>query len=64
MKRWLRRQTKNGVKNLIVHNKNELTPEHDKAFTQNLIKELKVSDIDVKEIELLGIKKTTHKRVQ
>ena len=29
---------KRRVKNLIIHNKNELTPEHDKAYTQNLIK--------------------------
>ena len=53
---------KRRVKNLIIHNKNELTPEHDKAYTQNLIKELKVGDIDVKQIERLGQKDNAKKR--
>ena len=37
-----------------MHNKNEVTPEHDKAFIQTLIKELKVGDIDVKLTERIG----------
>ena len=53
---------KRRVKNLIIHNKNELTPEHDKAYTQHLVKELKVGDIDVKQIERLGQKDNAKKR--
>jgi len=40
-------ERKRRVKNLIMFNKSEVTPEHDKDFIQNLIKELKVGDINV-----------------
>ena len=47
-------ERKRRVKNLIMFNKSEVTPEHDKDFIQNLIKELKVGDINVKQIERIG----------
>ena len=53
---------KRRVKNLIIHGKNEVSAEHDNEFSNNLIKDLQIGAVAIKQVERIGQKSSTNKR--
>ena len=53
---------KRRVKNHIIHGKNEVSAEHDNEFSNNLIKDLQIGAVAIKQVERIEQKSSTNKR--